>query len=143
MDVKAKRGIITQKNKKHIIDHRRQKNDWICIKYNILDIYGLFEIIKNIIYINTYTKFKSDGIHVIIAVKNQEEKIEGFLRSILFKILYGREEYLKNIIVADLESTDNTKEIAKKLAKDYEILKVISWKECKDIMDSINESTSK
>ena len=108
-----------------------------------LAIYGLFEIIKNIIYINTYTKFKSDGIHVIIAVKNQEEKVEGFLRSILFKILYGREEYLKNIIVADLESTDNTKEIARKLAKDYEILKVISWKECKDIMDSINESTSK
>ena len=108
-----------------------------------LAIYGLFEVIKNIVYISRFTKFKSDGIHVIIAVKNQEEKIEGFLRSILFKILYGREEYLKNIIVADLESTDNTKEIAKKLAKDYEILKVISWKECKDIMDSINESTSK
>ncbi len=43
-----------------------------------LAIYGLFEIIKNIIYISTYTKFKSDGIYVIIAVKNQEEKIEGF-----------------------------------------------------------------
>ena len=63
-----------------------------------LAIYGLFEIIKNIIYIHTYTKFKSDGIYVIIAVKNQEEKIEGFLRSIIFKILYGREEYLRNII---------------------------------------------
>ena len=88
-----------------------------------LAIYGLFEIIKNIIYISTYTKFKSNGIYVIIAVKNQEEKIEGFLRSIIFKILYGREEYLKNIIVADLQSSDNTKEIAKKLSKDYEILK--------------------
>jgi excinuclease ABC subunit B len=32
---------------------------------------------------------------------------EGFLRSIMFKILYGREEYLKNIIVADLNSADN------------------------------------
>ena len=40
-----------------------------------LAIYGLFEIIKNIIYINKYTKFKSEGIYVIIAVKNQEEKI--------------------------------------------------------------------
>ena len=57
---------------------------------------------------------KANGTYVIIAVKNQEDKIEGFLRSILFKILYGREEYLKNIIVADLESSDNTKEIAKK-----------------------------
>ena len=104
-----------------------------------LAIYGLFEIIKNIIYISTYTKFKSDGIYVIIAVKNQEEKIEGFLRSIFFKILYGREEYLKNIIVADLQSNDNTKIIAKKLQKDYEILKVTSWKECKEIIDNVNE----
>ena len=61
------------------------------------------------------------------------------MRSILFKILYGREEYLKNIIVADLNSTDDTKEIAKKLSKDYDILKVTSWKDCKDIIDNINE----
>ena len=104
-----------------------------------LAIYGLFEIIKNIIYIGTYTKFKSDGIYVIIAVKNQEEKIEGFMRSILFKILYGREEYLKNIIVADLNSSDNTKEIVRKLSKDYDILKVTSWKDCKEIMDNVDE----
>ena len=60
-----------------------------------LALYGLFEIIKNIINIFTYTKLQSDGIYLIIAVKNQEEKIEGFLRSTLFKILYGKEEYLK------------------------------------------------
>ena len=105
-----------------------------------LAIYGLFEIIKNIIYINTYTKFKSDGIYLIIAVKNQEEKIECFLRSILFKILYGREEYLKNIIIADLKSSDNTKEIAKKLSKEYDCLKVLNWKECKDIIDNLDEN---
>ena len=104
-----------------------------------LALYGLFEIIKNIINIFTYTKLQSDGIYLIIAVKNQEEKIEGFLRSILFKILYGREEYLKNIIVADLNSSDNTKEIAKKLSKDYEILKVTNWKECKNIIDNVDE----
>ena len=105
-----------------------------------LAIYGLFEIIKEVIYISTYTKFKSDGIFVIIAVKNQEEKIEGFLRSILFKILYGREDYLRNIIVADLNSSDNTKEIAKKLSKDYDILKVTSWKDCKCVMDNIDQN---
>lgn len=104
-----------------------------------LALYGLFEIIKNIIYITTYTNFKSDGIYLIIAVKNQEEKIEGFLRASLFKLLYGREDYLKNIIVADLQSTDKTKEIAKKLSKEYECLKVINWKECKDIIDNVDE----
>ena len=67
-----------------------------------LALYGLYEIIKNIIYINTYTRFKSKGIYLIIGVKNQEDIIEGFLRSILFKILYGRESYFKNIIVAGI-----------------------------------------
>jgi len=105
-----------------------------------LAIYGLFEIIKNIIYINTYTRFRSDGIYLIIAVKNQEEKIEGFLRSSMFKILYGKEEYLKNIIVADLESTDKTKDIARKISNEYDCLKVISWRECKDMIDNVDEN---
>lgn len=105
-----------------------------------LAFYGLFELVKNIIYICTYTKLKSDGIYVIIAVKNQEDKIEGFLRSILFKILYGREEELKNVILADLESKDDTKTIAKKLSKDYECLKVLSWKETRELMDNVDEN---
>lgn len=105
-----------------------------------LALYGLFEIIKNIIYLKIYTNFQSDGIYLIIAVKNQEEKIEGFLRSSLFKLLYGRDEYLKNIIVADLKSTDKTKEIAKKLAKEYDCLEILSWKECKDIIDSVDDA---
>lgn len=105
-----------------------------------LAIYGFFEIIKNIIDVFTYTKFQSDGIYLIIAVKNQEEKIEGFLRSSLFKILYGKEEYLKNIIVADLKSTDKTKEIAQKLELEYDCLKVSSWKECKDMIDNVDEN---
>ncbi len=105
-----------------------------------LAFYGLFELAKNIIYICTYTKLKSDGIYVIIAVKNQEDKIEGFLRSILFKILYGREEELKNVIVADLESKDDTKTIVKKLSKDYECLKVLSWKETRELMDNVDEN---
>ena len=104
-----------------------------------LAFYGLYELIKNILYISEYTKFKAKGIYLIIAVKNQEDKIEGFLRSILFKILYGKEEYIKNIIVADLKSDDKTKEIAKKMSEDYEQLKVISWKECKDIIDNLDQ----
>ena len=104
-----------------------------------LALYGLFELIKNIIYLYIYTNLKSEGIYIIVAVKNQEDKIEGFMRSFLFKILYGKEDYLKNIIVTDLESSDNTKEILKKLSNDYEIIKVANWKECKDLIDNINQ----
>ena len=48
-------------------------------------------------------------------------------------------ENLKNIIVVDLNSTDGTKEIINKIAKDNEYLKCISWKECKEIIDNVNE----
>ena len=102
-------------------------------------LYGLFELIKQIIYMCTYTNMKADGIYIIIAVKNQEERIEGFLRSSLFKLLYGKEEYIKDIIVADLGSTDKTKEIVDKMSVDYECVKMTSWKECKDIIDNVDE----
>ena len=104
-----------------------------------LALYGLIEIVKQIIYMYTYTRFRSSGTYLIIATKNQEDYIENFLRTILFKIIYGKEENLKNILVADLNSTDKTKEILKKMANDNEYLKYISWKECKDIIDNINE----
>ena len=105
-----------------------------------LAFYGFFELIKNILYISTYTKLKADGIYLILAVKNQEDKIECVLRSVIFKTLQGKEENIKEIIIADLKSKDKTKEIAKKMEKDYEILKVLTWKECKDLFDNIDES---
>ena len=106
----------------------------------ILALYGLFEIIKNIIYICTYTNLKSDGIYIIIATKNQENRIEGFLRTFLFRIMYGREEEIKDIIVTDLDSTDETMKILNKLSKDCENIKVANWKDCKEIIDSIKAS---
>ena len=105
-----------------------------------LALYGLFEIIKNIIYICTYTNLKSDGIYVIIAAKNQENKIEGFLRTFLFRIMYGKEECVKDVIVTDLNSTDDTMKILSKLSKDYDSIKVTNWKECKEVIDSIKEA---
>ena len=106
-------------------------------------LYGLFELISQIMNIITYTNMKADGIYIIIAVKNQEERIEGFLRSSLFKLLYGKEDYIKDIIVADLNSTDKTKEIVNKMSLDYECVKITSWKECKDIINNINDISKK
>ncbi len=106
----------------------------------ILALYGLFEIIKNIIYIYTYTNLKSEGIYIIIAAKNQENKIEGFLRTLLFRLLYGKEDMVKDVIVTDLDSTDDTMKILTKLGKDYDAIKVANWRECKEVIDSINEA---
>ena len=103
-----------------------------------LALYGLIEIIKTIIYIITYTDLKSDGVYLIIAAKNQENKIEYILRSIFFRLCYEKETNFKNIIVTDLDSTDNTMEIISKLNKDYDFIKAANWRECKDIIENID-----
>ena len=100
-------------------------------------IYGLIEIIKEIIRIFTYTNLKSEGIYIIVAVKNVENKIEGFLRSFLFRVIYGKEENIKKIIIADLNSNDKTKEIINRLNKEYKEIKVSNWDECKSIIENI------
>ena len=105
-----------------------------------LALYGFIEIIKIIYYYFTYTNSKPDGIYIIIAVKNQEEKIEGFLRSILFRFLYGKEECIKDIIITDLNSLDDTKVILEKMNKDYESIKFINWKDCKEYIDNIEQT---
>ena len=106
----------------------------------VLALYGLFELIKNIIYIFTYTNLKSDGIYLIIATKNQENKIEGFLSTMLFRIMYGKEECVKDVIIADLDSTDDTMKILSKLSKEYNGVKIVNWRECKEVIDSIDEA---
>lgn len=104
----------------------------------ILAIYGLLEIIKNIISIFSYSKLSDNGLYVIIATKNQEKCIESFLRSLLFRIIYGKEEYIKNLIITDLNSIDSTYDIELKLAQDYEQLRFMEWPDCKSFLDKIN-----
>lgn len=105
----------------------------------VLALYGLIEIIKTIIYTYTCTNLKPDGIYVIIAAKNQANRIEGFMRSFLFRVLYGKEENIKEIIAVDLNSADETKQILEKLGNEYNTIKISNWKECKDLFDNIDD----
>ena len=103
-----------------------------------LALYGLIEIIKDIIYTFVYNNLKSDGIYLIIAVKNKEDKIEGFLRSIMYRASNGKEKNIKDIIVTDLGSNDKTLQIINNLKKDYGNIKVSNWNECKETIDNIS-----
>ncbi len=100
---------------------------WVCA------LYGLIEIIKTIFYIHSCNKINTDGINLIVTVKNQENKIEGFLRSLNFRILYGKEDCIENIIVLDLNSDDNTKNIIENFSADYSTVKVLNWKEFEEL----------
>ena len=105
-----------------------------------LALYGLIEIIKTIYYVCTSTNLESKGIYFIIAVKNQEDNIEGFIRNLMFRILYGKEEKIKNVIIVDLNSTDTTRKIVEKLQEEYEQLKILNLKECKELLESVKET---
>lgn len=104
-----------------------------------LALYGLFEIIKNIVYICTYTKLNTNGIYLLVVVKNQEENIEFFLRNLLFRIIYGKEE-VNNILVVDLNSKDNTKKIVENLEKEYEQINLLNIKDCKELIENIKDA---
>lgn len=105
----------------------------------VFALYGFIEILKTIYYSLIYSKIKTNGIYFIIAVKNQEKQIEGFMRSILFRLLYGKEENVQDVIISDLGSSDGTKEILEKLKKDYDFLNILDWKTCKDLIDNVKE----
>ena len=108
-----------------------------CIIW-IFAIYGFIDIIKTIWNRKIHKRIETNGIYVIIAVKNQEQQIEMFLRSAIFRILYGKEEYLRNIIVTDLNSTDNTKELLEKFSEDYDEIKIIEWESLKKKLDNLD-----
>ena len=51
-----------------------------------------------------------------------------------------KEECVKDVIVTDLNSSDDTMKILEKLSKDYDNIKVTNWKDCKEVIDSIKEA---
>ena len=117
----------------------RKLETFLSIIIWTLALYGLWETIKNILYIATYTRFQSKGIYLLVAVKDQEETIECFLRNLLFRIIYGKEE-IKNVAVVDLNSKDHTKKIVENLQKEYDELQLLNWKECKELLENIKEN---
>ncbi len=53
--------------------------------------------------------------------------------------MYGKEDVIKKVIVTDLDSKDNTLKALKKFNKENKYINVSSWKECKEIMDLIDD----
>ena len=43
------------------------------------------------------------------------------------------------MIVVDLNSTDDTKQILEKMSNDYEGIKMSNWRECKQLIDNIDD----
>ncbi len=94
----------------------------------ILALYGLFEIIKTIIHIRKYPKISFTDTSFVITVHNQENNIEYFLRLLIYQMLYYNLN-IPEVIVVDLDSTDNTLDILRAFAKDFNFITVLSLEE--------------
>ena len=61
----------------------------------------------------------------------------------MIKYLENEQDFIKEIqkdvIVVDLNSTDETKSILEKLSTDYNEIKMSNWRECKELIDSIDD----
>ncbi len=99
----------------------------------ILALYGLIEIIKTIIHIHKYPKISFNGTSFVITVHNQENNLEYFLRLFIYKILYYNLD-IPEILIVDLDSTDNTLNILKQFAKDFYFINVLTFDEYKSLL---------
>lgn len=89
----------------------------------ILCIYGLFSIIQDCVNENTYKKLE-ENIKFVMTVKNVENGIEEYIR----ELTYGRNFY-NNLVVIDMDSEDDTKEILHKLEREKFNMKVLNKEE--------------
>ena len=85
-------------------------------------IFGLIQMLKHII--SMIIGDKNDFL-IVITVKNQQDSIEGTIRSIAWKSLNRLgHSCVPTILVVDLESTDDTPKILERLSNDYDFIKV-------------------
>lgn len=94
-------------------------------------VYGILVMIQEITRNNTYKKIE-ENIKVILTVKNVEDGIENYIR----EISCGRNFY-NNLVVIDMDSSDETLFILKELEKENINMKVLNEKEGKDYLEKL------
>ena len=88
-------------------------------------VVGAISIAENIIsWILNRGKKKND-MCVVLTVKNQQDTVEGLLRSIVWQNLHSDNGgNVPQIVVIDLGSNDDTPKILKRIAADYKFVHI-------------------
>ena len=92
-------------------------------------IYGILVMIQETTRKSTYKKIE-ENVKLIMTVKNAEEGIENYIR----EISMGKNFY-NNLVVIDLNSTDETLSILKELEKENINLKILNESEGKKYLE--------
>ena len=88
----------------------------------LLAVYGILSLIINIAdALHARKTAASKGTRLALIVRDQEQTVEGFIRSIFLNDHTRRFLPQGKLHVVDLDSTDATAEILKRLEKEYNI----------------------
>ena len=86
-------------------------------------LYSCFLIMAKV----SLKKTKEIPLYIIIVSKNNENCIEGIIRSFISNIKkHYKKGSLQKIVVIDHSSTDNTLNIINSLAREYDFIKIIT-----------------
>ena len=103
-------------------------NYWMYLFLWTLALYGIWEIINKCLKNVLYNK-KKDA-YMIVTVRNGEKYIEEIIRS----TVWNKKEYLNQVLIVDLDSKDDTRNIIKRFVDKDEYIKLVNWDECKKII---------
>lgn len=106
-------------------------NAYIAILLWVFAIYGFIYFIMRLFISLPPIKRRKKGVYtLVVSAKNQEEAIEGVVRSfILQSSLDSTEEKLLQIVLLDLGSEDETPKIMEKLGREYSVVKLLKPEE--------------
>jgi hypothetical protein len=92
----------------------------------LLALYGFTVIVSNVVIaLLKRANIKNSSVRLVLIVKNQENIIEGIVRSILMLDVLRKIMSRDRLIVVDMGSTDDTLNILSKLKNDGEYIEIL------------------
>lgn len=96
---------------------------------SLLAVYGLISLFLNVFKLIGRKKYSVEAANIVLLVKDQEENIEGMVRTAL------ESKFIRNIaingsfIIMDMDSKDDTLKILKRLEMQLPLIEVCSFEE--------------
>jgi len=105
----------------------------------LLAVYGVLSLIINIIdSVHPGSGLRSSGVKMVLLVKNQEETIEGIIRSMFMGDFLRKIGSGHMLTVLDMGSKDKTPVILEKLKKQYESMEVLMAEEKEKVFEGVD-----
>jgi len=96
-----------------------------------LAVIGTISIIEAIVNWVVNCGKKSGDMYVMLTVKNQQDSVEGLLRSVVWQNLHRENGgNIPQIVVIDLGSVDDTPNILRRIADDYSFVHITDREGC-------------